>query len=481
MSAPKRLPMNMSSIAARLFISHVIVGALTTLLLAAVFTLGIAFSTVLLNPADYVDFAEDVALSWLMPDSHYVSAAAQNDTLNFTPPGYAMVMDASHQVVFTRNTALCTVGDNLSACAPHLVGLSAGENVVEMNGDTWIEVVLPIATGHYVIGYFVSPTQGNILEWLSDLIQKLPGLLLTITFFIMLASIPASAWLSWLFARPLLTRITRIATTSQRFADGDLGVRVSDFRRDEVGILAQQFNSMADSLQQNIHALRHLLKLNGELTVQAELDAAQRERLKLSRHLHDDLAQQLFSIAISSAALPDLIQRNPSDSIRQAQNISQLTEDALIELRTLLVDLRPGGLLESGLARGLKTLCEKWQETHHITVELSVMLRQEDFSSALQVTIYSIVQESLNNIVKHAQAKHVVVSLVQGRERLTVSISDDGIGFQPPSTPRNGQLGLLTLRERAEAFGGQLIVESDIGQGTTVRVELPSSAQERLI
>ncbi len=161
MKRPKRLRINLSSIAARLFISHVIVGALTTLLLATLFTLGVAFSTVLLSPEDYAGFAEDIALSWLMPDSQLVTAARQADTLNFTPPGHAMVMDASHRVVFTHNDAPCAVGDSLLMCAAHLVGLPPGESVVEMAGDTWIEVVLPVSTGHYVVAYFVSPTPGN--------------------------------------------------------------------------------------------------------------------------------------------------------------------------------------------------------------------------------------------------------------------------------------------------------------------------------
>jgi signal transduction histidine kinase len=469
------LSVGTSSITTKLFISHITVGALTTVLVTCLLFMLAVFSPVLLSPTEYAGFAEDVALSWLMPDSRMVTTASQPDTLNFTPPGYAVIVNYRREVVFTYNATPCEIGERLGGCLPDIGRLTAGETVLERAGERWVEVILPISTGHYVIGYFLSPTPDNIWAWVSDVIGKLPELLTIILLFVVFSSVPASAFLSWLFARPLSRRIGQIALASQRFADGDLAVRVDERQRDDIGLLAHQFNSMADALQQNIHTLRHLLKVNAELTMQAEQDAAQRERLRLSRHLHDDLAQRLFSIAASSAALPELIQRDVGRGIHHARGIAQLTEEALAELRIVLVDLRPGGLLELGLARGLKALCEKWEQDHGIPVSLTLLLRHENFSSALQVTLFRMVQECLNNIAKHAKAHTAQVSLMEGSTHISVRVSDDGMGFLPQSVSAHGRFGLLTMRESIEAFGGSFSVESEPHRGTTVLAELPTA------
>jgi NarL family two-component system sensor histidine kinase LiaS len=286
-------------------------------------------------------------------------------------------------------------------------------------------------------------------------------------------SIPISAVLVGVFARPFLRRIKQVAEASQRFADGDLAARVLDEHHDEVSTLARQFDAMADVLQQSIYTLRDLLRSNTELTEQAEQAAIQSERLRLARDLHDELAQQLFSLSTSSAAVPDLIAQDATEAVSQARHVAALAEQTLVSLRSLLVDLRPGGLLDIGLAQGLKEVCAEWERAYRISVDLSVVISRERFSAPLQTAVFQIVRESLTNIAKHAQATQVNVTLVEGRQRLVVSISDNGKGLQPGDVNKHGHFGLVNMRERAEALGGELYRESESGHGTTIRVVLP--------
>jgi two-component system, NarL family, sensor histidine kinase LiaS len=461
------------SISGRLFISHVLVGALTPLLIAlviALFTLSLAFT---FTPQDYRTFAEDTAVLWLLPESNAAVVIRNSETTTFTPPGYALIVDRFGQVRFVRGQTPCTVGENIQVCAPHFANLPEGETRVDIAGESWIEIHLSLSTSDRVLAHYASPTGVNIGAWLIMALPEIPAIVFGVALLLAVVAIPISVILVGVFARPFLRRIKHVAVASQRFADGDLAARVLDADHDEVSTLARQFDTMADVLQQNIYALRDLLRSNTELTEQAEQAAIQSERLRLARDLHDELAQQLFSLSASSAAIPDLIAQDAAAAGSQARQVAVLAEQTLVSLRSLLVDLRPGGLLDMGLPQGLKSLCSEWEYEHQIAVELSVVISRERFSAPLQTAVFQIVRESLTNVAKHAQATQVTVTLVEGRQQLVLSISDNGKGLQPEDLSKNGHFGLVNMRERAESLGGTLYRESESGCGTTIRVVLP--------
>jgi len=286
-------------------------------------------------------------------------------------------------------------------------------------------------------------------------------------------SVPVALVLALLLARPQTRRLSKIAQISRSFAGGALDERVQDKSQDDVGKLARQFDDMADALEQNIYALRDLAQRNADLAQQAEQAAIQSERVRLSRDLHDAIAQRLFSLSVSTSTLPEMIQTNQEKGIQQARIIASLAEQTLLDLRALLVELRPTNLIQRGLSDALHTLCHEWQITHHIPVECSLMLSGRHIPSAVEDTIYRVTQEALNNVAKHAQAESVHVSLVEGQKQITFSVSDSGRGFLVPVTAGNGKFGLNTMQERARAVGGHLTIESDAGRGTTVQMILP--------
>jgi NarL family two-component system sensor histidine kinase LiaS len=243
-------------------------------------------------------------------------------------------------------------------------------------------------------------------------------------------------------------------------------------------MLAQQFDDMAGTLTQSIITLRDLAQQNSELARQVEATAIQAERLRLARDLHDDIAQQLFSLSAQAAALPEQFTRDPSLGATQAHVVAALADQTLLDLRAILIDLRPSQLLQRGLAEALQELCQRWQAAHGIPIETAIVLDGRYLPSGVEDGIYRVAQESLSNVAKHAEAHAVVVSLVEGQRQITLSVTDDGHGFEPAHKSGQGHFGLVSMQERARALGGTLMIERDTHQGTTVRLTVPLKSNE---
>jgi NarL family two-component system sensor histidine kinase LiaS len=286
-------------------------------------------------------------------------------------------------------------------------------------------------------------------------------------------SVPLALLFSWLWARPLGRRLSTLTQASRRFAAGEFSVRVRDQHRDEVGELGRQFDDMAGALEQNVGVLRDMVQRNAELAQQAEQAAIQAERVRLSRDLHDAIAQRLFSLSVSTATLPDLIRRDQQQGIEQARTIASMAEQTLLDLRALLLDLRPSNVLQRGLVEAIRSLCSEWQKSSHATTDCSLMLTGKHIPAPIEDVIYRVTQEALSNVARHANSSSVHVSLVEGQRQITLSITDDGTGFDPASVVSHGKFGLISMRERAQSIGGSIAIESDTARGTTLRMTLP--------
>jgi signal transduction histidine kinase len=332
-------------------------------------------------------------------------------------------------------------------------------------------VVERTVTGHRVIN--------RRYNFRSQPAIRLPGLVisgwlpmaLTLGSAMAVLSAPVALGLALLLARPLGRRLERIAAVSRRFAAGELDARVDDRTADEVGALARQLDDMAAALQQNVEILRDLARRNAALAREAEAAAVLAERARLSRDLHDATAQRLFSLSASTAALPDLIAADAQKGIERARAVAALAETALLDLRGLLTELRPSALVTRPFAEALVALCREWQ-TDERPVRLSLVLSGVPLPAPVEDVLYRVAQEALANAARHAAARTVHVSVVEGRRRVTLSVTDDGAGFDASVRTGSG-LGLLGMRERVRSVGGDVWVESEPGRGTTVRAELP--------
>ena len=209
-----------------------------------------------------------------------------------------------------------------------------------------------------------------------------------------------------------------------------------------------------------------------ELSERVERDALRRvvaaqelERQRLARELHDETGQALTSILLG-------LKRLDGESPEAVAEVRELVVATLQDVRRLAVELRPKVLDDFGLVPALERLTQGFAEHTGISVDLEASALTERPPVEVETAIYRIVQESLTNVVKHAQAHSVSVVVTRGDGRIKAVIEDDGTGFEPETIGESG-IGLVGMRERIELLDGSLTVESSERSGTTVAVEVP--------
>jgi signal transduction histidine kinase len=215
---------------------------------------------------------------------------------------------------------------------------------------------------------------------------------------------------------------------------------------------------------------------NAQLHEQTREFAVVQERSRLARELHDAVTQTLFSGSLISEALPAVWENDQEEGKQLLQEMRQLSRGALAEMRTLLLELRPTALADAKMDELLRQLGTAVTGRTGVPVEVTID-GECDLPDEVHVSIYRIAQEALNNVVKHAQASQIAVSLCCSPEPdeaacnvwLELQVRDDGIGFEAADV-EPGELGLGIMQERAQAVGAELRIESQLGQGTTVTV-----------
>ena len=228
-----------------------------------------------------------------------------------------------------------------------------------------------------------------------------------------------------------------------------------------------------------IRDVRTQVRLEHDLRHQAAELASNRERANLARELHDSVTQALFSMGLSIGTIELLMERDADGAREQLGRLKELQREALAEMRSLIFELRPGGLEEQGLVEALRRHTAGVQGRLGLPIELEAeMLGTLD--AAVEEALFRIVQEALHNVVKHADAGRVRVTLERVGDEVSLAIEDDGRGFDPASVPE-GHFGVAGMRSRAEALGGRLEVRSGPGVGTTVTVTVPARSVGELV
>jgi signal transduction histidine kinase len=202
------------------------------------------------------------------------------------------------------------------------------------------------------------------------------------------------------------------------------------------------------------------------------LEAAEQERKRWARELHDETLQALGGLRmLHSTAL-----RSDADAAGQQAALKggiELIDAEIDNLSAMIAELRPASLDEIGLVPALRTLAERKGREGKLTVD--VLARLDDGDTRLpdetESLLYRLVQEALNNVVKHAEASRVEAVLERSSSGVEITVRDDGRGFDPSST--NGGFGLIGMRERVELAGGDLKIEATPGQGTSVWATIP--------
>ncbi len=206
--------------------------------------------------------------------------------------------------------------------------------------------------------------------------------------------------------------------------------------------------------------------------------AQESERTRIAREIHDDTIQSLIALSRHLEALATSDGRSSEEIASDVAALQRATGEIIQRVRRFSQDLRPSILDDLGLLPTLEELTAKINREDDLRAELRVKGAQRRLSSEMELTLFRIAQEALNNVTKHAEATEVVttVELTDGAVRLMVE--DNGKGFDPPSLTDHpgtgGNLGLIGMHERARLLGGSLSVHSRPGEGTTVLVNVPA-------
>ena len=226
-------------------------------------------------------------------------------------------------------------------------------------------------------------------------------------------------------------------------------------------------------LEQSRHMQEQLRHLSRQL-----LSAQEDERKKISRELHDVIAQTLTTINVRLASLKKEAALNTKGLERSIARTQQLVEHSVNVVHRFARELRPTVLDDLGLIPALHTFMKSFREQTGIHVSLSAFAAVEQANGDKRTVLYRVAQEALTNVARHAQASHAEVKIQKLNGAICMKVNDNGKGFQEHRVlhARKGKrLGLLGMRERVEMVGGTFCVESEPGEGTTVRVAIPFS------
>ncbi|GAB4578252.1 MAG: hypothetical protein Fur0022_09860 [Anaerolineales bacterium] len=203
--------------------------------------------------------------------------------------------------------------------------------------------------------------------------------------------------------------------------------------------------------------------------------AAVEERQRLARDLHDSVTQLIFSVMLVAQSIGSAFKKNPAEGERRIQRMLDLSQQALTEMRALLAELRPASPVEAGLIPALRQYIERISARERLDIRFTES-HYLPHPQPTEEALFRIVQEALNNTVKHARAKTVEIVLCCQSGQVHLTISDNGRGVSPESLQlalSNSRFGLRGIRERAESLGGRMKILSELGTGTTIRVTIP--------
>jgi signal transduction histidine kinase len=324
-----------------------------------------------------------------------------------------------------------------------------------------------------------------------------------------LISALALVGLAYRIGRSILTPLNRLREATETISSGDLRFQVPEAGQDETSRLARAFNEMArklsgsyvslkalqdeiaerrraeESLQQRTLELQHLTETLEERVrertaemadLSKELVSAQeKERKRVSYVLHDNVWQSLVAIRFG---IESLFSSEDGLSGRDFKNKARMIMNDLLEavgkIRSMQGDLWPYVLDDIGILATIDWYCREFEKLHpEISIKKTVELAENEIPAAIKIIIYRILQETLNNVAQHSRATHVGLSLDRTDRRISLTVEDDGLGFDPEEmiarrSPWAG-LGLLSIKARTEFSGGTFVVESVRGQGTRVR------------
>lgn len=216
-----------------------------------------------------------------------------------------------------------------------------------------------------------------------------------------------------------------------------------------------------------------LLNKQGEETMNAMLNGQETEKTRIASELHDRLGSMLSTVKLYFKSMDKEIDQLKEENISQFEKANDLLDEACEEVRKIAHDLSTGVLHDQGLFRAVKNLKEKLEGTGEIQIELLTHGTDDDLVIVNQSATYRIIQESLSNILKHAEAKKVSIQLNVFEDLFNLIVEDDGKGFDANEMVNNSGMGLRSNKARVNKMNGTFNIDSGKGIGTTINIDIP--------
>jgi len=251
------------------------------------------------------------------------------------------------------------------------------------------------------------------------------------------------------------------------------------------GIIALRGRAERNHAEQALRASEQELKSSQEQLrkLAAHLQSAREaERAHLAREIHDELGQYLTGLKMDVASLGELAKQEGQLErallVRKLQAMSQLLDTTVQSVRKIASELRPVVLDSLGLLAAIEWQAEEFQRRTGIRCECFLLAEEMDLDRDCATAVFRILQESLTNVIRHADATRVSISLAQESDHYRMEIRDDGRGMQTEDLDKADSLGVLGMKERAHLFGGSVAIHGEPDQGTTVIVKIPCESRK---
>lgn len=300
----------------------------------------------------------------------------------------------------------------------------------------------------------------------------------------------ATLLVAWLTTRHVVKPTEELTAAAVRMAGGELDAAIPATGQGEIGVLAENLEAMRQQLND---ALEEVATTNRELEsrvrertrqlqelVRRVLTAHEEERSRVALELHDETAQVISAL---SGRLDYVVSRSDSLSPEDSETLResrQLATGLLTGIRRLINALRPVALEEMGLATALRRYAEELLDAAGADVRVGIDGPRSKVPEHVELALYRIGQEALNNVARHAGAQNVWIDIAYSDSSVSLTVRDDGAGFDPAEAARSGSaqggLGLAGMQERVALVDGSVTIDSALGRGTTVRAEVPVDA-----
>ena len=370
---------------------------------------------------------------------------------------YAFVVDSHYEVLahtFSEGFPLdLLAGEDLLDFQERTVPLSTNEGII---WDTFYPI-LEGGNGGVRVGITETVMQHQISSFLRSLFMH--------TFVVMLIALILSVLLTLVITQP----VKKLLGATKAIRRGNYDSIIDTFPQDEVGDLVVAFNAMLRQLQQADADRKEKEHIRKEF-LQRIISTQEQERKRVARELHDQTGQALASIMVR---LNVLNKGDKSDLSEEITALKKSLTDEMGVIHNLALELRPSVLDDMGLVPALELYLDQFRERHGLNVEfVKIGMEDKRADHCVETCIYRIIQESLTNVVKHAEADAVNILIERRQENIRGIIEDNGSGFDLGKIPRE-RLGIYGMEERASLLGGTLKVDSESGQGTMVSFTIP--------